>query len=197
VSLFRAPARFALLVILGVSVLAAIGLLAIIEPISTSNPRRAPAIAAIAAMLMLGEWRVVTPVVRAQPLPVPAIYTTLRDLPEGAIISLPDYSTGPEWYLAADYLLFSTSHWRPIVNGFGRAAPPEHAAIVKRLTTFPSADAAALARRLGVRYFVVHTERLQSRDSAEAARDSTDFILRAVVGPDYLFEVAPDDAARR
>ena len=91
------------------------------------NPRRALAIVSVVSVLMLIEWRVVTPVVRAQILPVPAIYAALDGLPEGAVISLPDYSTGPEWYLAADYLLFSTAHWRPIVNGFGRAAPPEHA----------------------------------------------------------------------
>ena len=109
---------------------------------------------------MLAEWRVVTPVVRAQVLPVPAIYSALRDLPEGAVMSLPDYSTGPEWYFGADYLLFSTAHWRPIVNGFGRAAPPEHAPLVQRLSTFPSPDSAALARRIGVRYFVVHTDQI-------------------------------------
>ena len=197
VSLFRAPARFALLVILGVSVLAAIGLKAIVEPMGASSPRRAMAIAAITSVLMLAEWRVVTPVVRAQALPVPAIYSALRGLPGGAVMSLPDYSTGPEWFLAADYLLFSTAHWRPIVNGFGRAAPPEHAAIVERLTRFPSADSAALARRIGVRYFVVHTDRLRTREPADAARRSNDFVLRAAVGPDYLFEVAPDDSARR
>ena len=104
-------------------------------------------------------------------------------------MSLPDYSTGPEWYFAADYLLFATAHWRPIVNGYGRAAPPEHPALVQRLVTFPSPDSAALARRLGVRYFVVHTDRLRTREPVEAAQAGPDFVLRAAIGADYLFEV--------
>ena len=184
--------------ILGVSVLAAIGLKAIIDPVNARvSPRRALAIVAIVSVLMLIEWRVVTPVVRAQTLPVPAIYAALDGLPEGAVISLPDYSTGPEWYLAADYLLFSTAHWRPIVNGFGRAAPPEHAAIVQRLSAFPSPDSAALARRLGVRDVVVHSDRLRTRETAEAAQRRYDFILRATIGADELFEVSPDESAGR
>jgi hypothetical protein len=198
VSLFRAPARFALLVILGVAVLGAIGLRQMLSGFEAEGAtRRANVFVAVVAALMLAEWRVVTPIVRAEVLPVPAIYNTLRDLPEGAVMSLPDYSTGPEWYFSADYLLFSTQHWRPIVNGYGRAAPPEHAALVARLVTFPSPDSAAMARRIGVRYFVVHTDRLRTRDPVEAAQRSPDFILRSAIGADYLFEVTPEDSARR
>lgn len=197
-ALFRAPARFAMLVMLAVAVLAAVGLARSLEQMEAGGSRRlvSPFVAVI-AVLMLVEWRVVTPIVRAEPLPVPAIYASLSGLPPGAVMSLPDYSAGPEWFYSADYLVFATTHWRPIVNGYGRSLPPGQPAIIAKLSAFPSPAAAALARTLGVRYFIVHTERLHSAAVAEAAQRSPDFTLRAAVGPDYLFEVRAADAARR
>lgn len=198
VSLFRAPARFALLVMIAVAVLAAVGLARSLEQMEAGGLRRlVPPVVAAIAVLMLLEWRVVTSVMRAEPLPVPAIYESLNRLPPGPVMSLPDYSAGPEWYFSADYLLFATTHWRPIVNGYGRSVPPAQPAIIAKLSSFPSPDAAALARTLGVRYFIVHTERLRSATAAEAAQRSPDFMLRAAIGPDYLFEVRTADTARR
>jgi hypothetical protein len=198
VALFRAPARFALLVMLAVAVLAAAGLARSLEEMEADGSRRfVSPIVAVIAVLMLVEWRVVTPIMRAEPLPVPAIYDSLTGLPPGAVMSLPDYSAGPEWFYSADYLLFATSHWRPIVNGYGRSVPAAQPAIIAKLSAFPSADAAALARTLGVRYFIVHTGRLHSTAAAEAAQRSPDFTLRAAIGPDYLFEVRTADTTRR
>jgi len=68
---------------------------------------------------------------------------------------------------------------------------------VQRLSAFPSPDSAALARRLGVRDVVVHSDRLRTRETAEAAQRRYDFILRATIGADELFEVSPDESAGR
>lgn len=193
VSLVRAPARFGLLVALGVAVLSAIGLAWCWERLEAGRRSKLVLVLVVPLSLtMLGEWRVVTPVGRTSPAPVPAIYGMLNALPPGAIVSLPDYRLGTEHYFRADYLLYSTAHWRPIVNGYGRGEPPEYLSIVERLSTFPSEGAATLSRRLGVRYFVIHTDRLGTRDSVEAAKGSADFRLVAAVGPDYMFEVVPD-----
>jgi hypothetical protein len=42
----------------------------------------------------------------------------------------------------------------------------------------------------------VHTDRLRTRETADAAQRGHDFILRASIGADYLFEVSPDESAR-
>ena len=191
-ALFRAPARFGLLVMLAVGVLSALGLAwcwSRLELRLRRGTQIVRALATLTVVLMLSEWRVVSDVGRASAAPVPAIYHTLNGLPRGAVMSLPDYFLGTEHYFRADYLLYSTAHWRPIVNGFGRSEPPYYLSIVERLSAFPAASAAELARTLGVRYFVIHTERLRSTLSAEAARSSKDFRLVAAIGSDYLFEV--------
>ncbi len=186
-SLFRAPARFALLVVLGVAVLGAIGFGWCLERVGTR--RTSGVLVACIGLVMLAEWRVVTPVLRAVDEPIPAIYKVLNVVPAGAVVSLPDYRLRAEWFNRADYLLYATSHWRPIVNGYGRSEPPEYFSIVEQLSTFPSQDAAELARALGVRYFVIHTQRLGTRDPIDAALRGRDFRQVGIAGTDYLFEV--------
>jgi len=194
-SLFRAAARFGLLVVLGIAILSAIGLTACCERLELRGRRRlVPVLVGVLSVAMLAEWRVVTPVVRATPAPVPAMYSRLQTLPPGAVVSLPDYRLGSEWYFRGDYLLYATTHWRPIVNGYGRSEPPAYLSIIERLSTFPSEESAALARTLGVHYFVVHTDLLRTRAPVEAARGRSDFKLIAESDGDYLFELTETSA---
>jgi hypothetical protein len=189
-SLFRAPARFGLLVALGVAVLAAIGLAWCWERLECRRlARLVPVLMSVLAAMMLIEWRVVTEAGRASAAPIPPVYEAMRALPEGAVMSLPDYRLGSEHYFRGDYLLYSTAHWRPIVNGFGRGEPANYLRHVETLSTFPSPAAAALARRLGVRYFVVHSDRRGLHEAVETALGGSDFRLIAAVGPDVVFEV--------
>jgi hypothetical protein len=192
VSLFRAPARFGLLVMLGVAILGSIGLAwcwTRLETRRLANVR--PVLIFVLGLAMLSEWRMVTRVAGSAPAPVPPVYELLNTLAAGAIVSLPDYRLRSEWPLRADYLLYSTAHWRPIVNGYGRGEPPAYLDIITSLSTFPSAQAAGLARALGVRYFVIHGDRFDLRQSVADAQHSPDFRLIAAFEPDFLFEVTP------
>ncbi len=193
-SLFRAPARFGLLVMLGVAVVASLGLALILE--SVRSARAVRVLVTVIGLVMLAEWRVVTGAGRATPAPIPPIYQVLNALPAGPVMSLPDYRLGPEFYLRADYLLYSTAHWRPIVNGYGRSEPREYRSNVEQLSTFPSPASAARARALGVRYIIVHAGQLQREDALAAARASASFREVARVGSDYLFEVTASPVSR-
>lgn len=191
----RVPARFGVLVALGVAGLAGIGVggLADRPPIVASAPasrrdRRTFAFGLIP--LMLAEWFVVGfPAGKPATEPIPAIYLTPQVQAARALVSLPDNSATERWFLDADYLYYSTVHWRPIVNGFGRAAPPQQAEILAQVRDFP-ANATPL-RRIGLQYIVVHAGRFD--DGAEAllaaATASPDYRVAARVGTDYLFEL--------
>jgi hypothetical protein len=195
-SLFRATARFGLLVMLGVAIMSAIGIAWCWTQLEGSRlAKLRPLLTIVLGLAMLAEWRVVTPVLRASPAPVPRVYELLNTLPAGAVVSLPDDRLRMErWAFRSDHLLYSTVHWRSIVNGYGRGEPPAYLDIITSLSTFPSAQAAGLARTLGVRYFVVHADSPDVRQSVADAQHSADFRLVAAFGSDFLFEVAGDYA---
>jgi hypothetical protein len=191
----RAPGRFAMLGMMGLSGLAALGAAAIGRRLGR------PGAVCVAALipLMLLEWFVVgfgagKPDVH----PIPAIYQTPQVRSARAIASLPEYRDRTDWPRGGDYLYYSTAHWRPIVNGFGRTEPPHQAAVVQAVRGF--AIDPGPARALGIQYVVVHAARLEGaeRGLVEAALANPLCRLSAQIGDDYLFELldAPVRAAR-
>jgi hypothetical protein len=81
------------------------------------------------------------------------------------------------------------SHWRLIVNGFGRSEPPGYTGLIALARDF-AYNAAAL-RALGLQYVVVHSERYPNHGEKilSAARACTGCRLVRQVGGDYLFEL--------
>jgi hypothetical protein len=185
-SLLRAPARFALLVVMAVALLSALGVTWLREKFAH---RARFGVAALLAVFFLESFVVAFPAGKPQRVDVPAAYRMLATLPRGAVLSLPSYRSTPEAFRETDYLLFSTAHWQPIVNGFGRQEPPEHAGRMNVLAGFPSADSIALMRRLGIRYVVVHTGRASELASrVDDARRAAVRLLHSADG-DFLFEL--------
>ena len=182
----RAPARFALVCMLGLAGMAALGA----SSVAARAGRRGSFVVSALVPLMLLEWFVVGfPGGKPEVHPIPAIYRTAEVRGARAIASLPEYRDRQDWFLGGDYLYYSTAHWRPIVNGFGRSEPPTQPEVVARIRAFASDPAAVAA--LGVQYVVVHAARLPSEDRGivDAARANPGCRLAAQIGDDYLFEV--------
>jgi hypothetical protein len=183
----RVPARFALVAMLGISGLVAVAVDAIVGRLSA---RRGALFAASAAVLILAESYVVNfPAGRPEPQLVPPIYRTAQVQSARALVSLPEYQGTERWFLGANYFYYSTVHWRPIVNGFGRTEPARHEETVQSLHAFPAG--ADRLRDLGVQYVVVHADRFpnQGMEVIAATRASADYRLITSIGSDYLFEV--------
>jgi hypothetical protein len=182
----RAPARFAALVTLGLGGLAALGAAALRRH-GTAWGR----IAVVAAVPLMGvEWFVVDfPGGPPRPFEIPEVYRTAEIRSARAILSLPDAFGTPQWYQDADYAYFSTAHWRPIVNGFGRDAPPGHADLVDIARRFPAT--APTLRAFGVQYVIVHAGRYPRVEEAPVAAAASHPSVRLVrqFGTDYLFEL--------
>ena len=81
------------------------------------------------------------------------------------------------------------SHWRPIVNGFGRAEPPGQAQMVRYAKEFPAS--AEQLRAEGVQYVVVHAARFPDGAEPLVARALANPACRLArrIGSDYLFEL--------
>jgi hypothetical protein len=190
----RAPARFALVCMLGLSGLAALGA----SSLSARWGRRGRMFVAALVPLMLAEWFVVGfPAGKPEVHTVPAIYRTAEVRSARALASLPEYRDRQDWFRGGDYLYYSTAHWRPIVNGFGRSEPPNQTEVIAKVRAFASDPGAVAA--LGVQYVVVHAARLSREERAiiDTARANPGCRLVNRIGDDYLFEMleAPRNAA--
>ncbi len=154
--MIRAPSRFSLVGLLGLAVLCAFGMSALADRVRATRPRAAWALAPIVGVLLVVEWwkPIGTEVYRYDP--PPAVYGWLAGQPgDPAVVELPSAAD-----LNPFYLLYSTAHWKPLVNGYsGSFITPYHAHLLAEL--LPSvpdpASLEALSEILGLRYVVVHT----------------------------------------
>ena len=192
---FRCPARFTELLLLSMALLAGAGATVLHHRFGWKG--RLATVLLIPAML--SEWYVVDfPLGKPRPEPIPPVYRFLAKLDVHAVVSLPTHrNRREEWTLPADYLLYSTAHWRPIVNGFGRAEPPEHARVISVIGAFPGPASTRMMRTLDVDYVVLHAAR--HPDGARAiiaeALASPAWELVAKLDTDYLFHLRPVPAA--
>lgn len=190
VSSFRVPARFSLLACLSLAILAAVGA----EWLHRRFGRLGRVATLVLIPIMLGEWYVVGfPLGKPRPESIPPIYRYLASLPAGPVVSLPTYRNRPDWYLGADYLWYSTSHWRPIVNGYGRGEPENYFSEIGHMDAFAGPNSAITMRRLGIRYVVLHSSRYPDGavEILSEALYTTDYTLIGRFGDDYLFRVEP------
>jgi hypothetical protein len=189
VSLFRVPARFVQLVTLALAVSRRGRGHAACQTRTSGTRAHAAARASHAGGMGLVDFPGGAP----QAERVPAIYRQLARIPARAVVSLPEYIGGPEWFNEADYQYYATAHWHPIVNGYSRTEPPGYRERMAAIATFPSRESAETLRSIGADYVVLHTKRYREGADArvQAALSSAELALTAVAGPDYLFHVLP------
>jgi len=203
----RAVSRLGALVVLSLSVLAAFGVIRLLDRVT---PGRRSWVVAALAIIILGEgWAAPIRAMRFDPLATPGdrgAYTFLRERgPAGAVLELPMSLTNEEREQRYQYL--TLWHGHRIVNGRSGFAP----ALSQWLYSpdqSPLADTGHLGpgieflRALGVRYVVVHRGEFD-QPSLEAALESALTTNRRQVtathdfGGTVVFTLAEDDPALR
>lgn len=143
----RAPARFVVLLVAGLSILAAFGTRAVLA--RAGGARGWVRMGLIALVLLesanggltlaaapprqtdLGQW------LRQAPEPGPVLHLPLED----------DVGNTPA-------MVQSLEHRRPLVNGYSGQRPPFYSALVESMAAFPAPAALAALREIGVRFIV-------------------------------------------
>lgn len=147
---FRAPARFGILVVCGLAVLAGFGFTYLKQRLAASRAVFIAVLAAIGLECGSAPLRLVE-----VPRATPDVYRILQQAPDpydrSAVIELPMVSG-----FNAYYMFWSTRHWRPLVNGYSGYIPRDYDETVKRMETFPDAASIARLRALNVRHILVH-----------------------------------------
>ena len=89
-------------------------------------------------------------------VPVEPVYRTLVTLPRAAVIEMPFYYPQVGLFQHTKYMLASTFHWFPLVNGYSDYIPPDFYEHVMPLATMPSHDGLKILEPNGVRYVIFH-----------------------------------------
>ncbi len=167
----RAPVRFATLFSLGISVLAAGGLMILANQLRSRRLGRAVVVVALGAALV---ELFAAPVAHFRPLPhgVPAVYQWLgMTSGDVAIAEYPMPATEQDETVDhARYMIYALHHKKPITNGVAAFVPPLTRELRTEMQAFPDRRAVAKLRALGVTYVFVHTEMLDPAKLPELRR---------------------------
>jgi hypothetical protein len=178
----RAPGRFSVIVALALCVFAGIGIADLLRRVR--RPVRLTAVLLAAAAL-----ESITPM-RWRPVPPPnPVYRVLAMQPAGAVIELPFYYRRMELFGHVKYMLASTAHWKPLVNGYSDYLPPDFMADRMTLATFPAPNALRLVEPGRVRYAVFHLDHYNQKN-----RDET--LERIAAAAQYLRPLYADKDVR-
>lgn len=181
-SFLRAPSRMGIIVTLALVLFAS----ATIAELLTRVRRRllvtgALIVLAIAELttMPLTQFRVVEP--------LSPVYRLLATLPHGAVVEFPYFWERSDFPRHARYMLNSTAHWKPLINGYSDHIPAEFRRTVLTLSSFPSRESFAILARSGARYVVFHLDMYDSRLRAR-------LMDRLDTYSDYLRPLAKDEA---
>jgi hypothetical protein len=157
VSGLRVPARFSILVFLALSILAGAAVMALEK---RARPRGRAFLLLLALLPLAETWSTPKGFVEAPveaPLSEPFLASaTPRN---AAVVHLPMPHDRERIRENAVYMLWSTLHFRPMVNGYSTFTPPSFYEAARALESFPDEASLALLRNRGVEYVVFHKDR--------------------------------------
>jgi hypothetical protein len=160
----RAPSRFGVLIPFVLAIFAAVAVTAALRRMGRHGGLLAGAVAGL-AILDLN----VVPFPWERALPVSTNYTLLAAMPRGAVAEFPFYGERVAYPLHTQYMVLSTSHWMPLVNGYSDYIPPDFRDAAFVLDSFPSNDTFAVLQKHRVRYIGIHWDMYGPR--AEGVRE--------------------------
>jgi hypothetical protein len=185
-SALRTPSRLGILAVLGLDLLAAIGWARLSHRLG--RPRLMAAAVAFVGAVEL--WPAgLAGSIREVP-PTPATARWLAAAPRGPVLELPWSEEGD----GALYAYWSTVHWQPMVNGWGAFAPHGNFGLGVVGARWPTPYTARLFRNAGIRYVVVHTDRVTDGQRRRIADSPLPYAVRlaADLGPDRIYVIDPE-----
>jgi hypothetical protein len=193
--MIRVTSRAGVYLALPLAVLAAKGLGALRLPSLATFALTVAALAeTVIAPIPMPEW---TKIIDTRREP-PAVYRWLADLPgRSPIVHLPMLDVyGLERrprYHESIYMVYSTLHWKPLVNGYAGIEPAHYVKLRQLARGFPSREFLDALREIGVRYIVLHrggfgpVQWPRIETNLPAFRD--ELVPAAAFGEDTVFEL--------
>ena len=158
----RAAARFGNLFLLGMAALAGLGL-ASLRGRHTGSWAAALATAGVLVAANVESLR--APFQYRRFDGIPALYSLIAHEPGRVVLAEMPFYPRQAVFENAEYVLNSTAHWRPLMNGYSGYTPESYSRLAEHLWYFPEDRAIEAMRRAGVTHVMVHPARFL-RDQA-------------------------------
>jgi len=188
----RSPARFGVIVLLAVAVIAAFAVVRVLTRLK--RPWLRMMVVAALGLGMAVEYSVSIPVEQvAWGSRLPPVYAWLRQQAPGPVVELPGAGVEVSYYLLA-----STVDGHPRINGWSGFTPRDHVAIGRPVTAASLPGWLAVARTLGAEYLVVHADGLDPGTLAALRLELDRGSLMSVArfGSDEVFRFGKPTASR-
>jgi hypothetical protein len=174
----RAAARFGNLFLLAIGVLAGIGQAHLRQG---TNGRWARAVAA-AAVCLVNLEALRAPFEYRRWRGIPEIYKLLANEPGKVVLAEMPFYPPHAVFENAEYVVNSTAHWRPLMNGYSGYTPATYVDAASLMWYFPDARAFPPMKANGVTHIMVHPRRWGQESSKviESIANQPDLELIAV-----------------
>ncbi len=175
----RAASRFGNLFLLAMAALAGVGLAALRTRV---NARTATAVS-IALVVAANIESLRAPFQYTRFEGIPAIYSLLAWEPGPVVLVEAPFYPPQATFENAPYVLASTAHWRPLMNGYSGFTPISYRQYAATFWYFPEDHAIQAMRRAGVTHVMVHAGRFD-RDAPRVMAQiaASPFLERIAVG---------------
>jgi len=152
-SFLRAPGRMGIMVTLALTVLASYVVAQLL------NRVRNPALAGGALVAVVAGELATMPLTQFREAEqLSPVYRVLATLPHGPVVEFPYWYERSDFPRHAYYMLNSTAHWKPLINGYSDHIPQDFRRTVIPLSSFPSRESFFILARAGARYVVFHLD---------------------------------------
>ena len=158
----RAVHRIAQVMLLMVAVLAGFGVAALAA--RWAGQRFWP-VAAVALVILVNGEALRAPLGLVWFDGVPAVYDTLARDRSAVIVEAP-FPMPQQWFLNSRYMVNSTRHWRPMLNGYSSYRPASYFESYAIMQGFPGDTSLIALHHLGVTHVVVHAKEMPRIDPA-------------------------------
>jgi len=162
----RAAARFGNLFLLGMALLAGLGM----AGLSGRTAGRRLAAAGVLALAALVNVEALRAPLAFHPFEgIPRIYKFLAAYEGPVVLAEVPFYPRQAVFQNGEYVLNSTAHWRPLMNGYSGYTPESYGRFADTFWYFPEERAIQAMRRAGVTHVMVHPRRF-GRDADDVVR---------------------------
>jgi len=178
----RVAARFGNLFLLGMAGLAGFGLARLHRTLASHHGSvRYATLVAMALVVAANLESLHAPIQYQRFNGVPPLYDLLKSDARVVLAEVPFYPRQAT-FENAEYVLNSTAHWRPLMNGYSGYTPASYVKFADSFWYFPRDYAVDAMRRAGVTHVMVHLDRFgnEAEDVIKTLNARTDFELMGV-----------------